>query len=277
MSTTRDRGLLIAAAALWLAGCSPGKPTEPTPPATEGTPAATEAAPAPAAPDLGAALVANLWQLDTAVDAGGQSIAAMFPGPENLLGLEFRDGRAGVTGSCNRISAGYQIVESTRLQMSPGMSTMMGCPPPLAAADAAISKFLTGTLQAELQGDASAPVLRLTGADGSVLALKGRPTPETRFGGPGTRAFLEVSTQSCPAPAESACLMVRDRFFDEQGLQSGTPGEWRALPQGIEGFTPAPGHEHVVRVKRFDVADPAGGQPTTHFVFDMVVESRTVK
>jgi hypothetical protein len=174
------------------------------------------------------------------------------------------------------MSAGYQVVESG-LQLSPGPSTMMACPPPLAAADSAMASFLSGSLQAELQGDAAAPVLRLAAADGRVLAFRGSPTPETRYGGPGTRAFLETSTQPCPAPAESSCLMVRDRFFDEQGLQTGTPGEWRALPRGIEGFTPTPGHEHVVRVKRFDVADPAGGQPTAHFVFDMVVESRTVK
>jgi heat shock protein HslJ len=273
MYATRAACLLLASAALGLAGCSPSKPPEPAAPPTEGTATATTES-APAAPDLGATLGANFWQLDTAVDAGGQSIAALFPDPENLLGLEFREGRVGVMGSCNRISAGYQLVEGTRLQMSPGMSTMMGCPPPLAAADAAISKFLTGTLQAELQGDAAAPVLRLTSGDGSVLAFNGRPTPETRFGGPGARAFLEVSIEACPAPAEPTCLMVRDRSFDEQGLLTGTPGEWRPLPAGIEGFTPAPGHEHVVRVKRFETP---GAQPAEHFVFDMVVESRTIK
>jgi heat shock protein HslJ len=277
MSLERPERLLIAAAALWLAGCSPSTPSGEAPATAEGTAAATAAEPAPtapAAPDLGATLVANTWQLDTANDASGQSIAAFFPGPENLLGLEFRDGRAAVTGGCNRISAGYQVVESTRLQLSPGMSTMMACPPPLAAADAAMSKFLTGTLQAELQGEATAPVLRLTAGDGTVLAFKGQPTPETRFGGPGARAFLEVSAQACPAPAEPTCLMVRDRFFDEQGLQTGTPGEYRPLPAGIEGFTPAAGHEHVVRVKRFETP---GQTPAEHFVFDMVVESRTVK
>ena len=275
MPRARTEVLLLVVASISMAGCSQAKPPESAASAAASTTAEpAPATPAPAAPDLGTTLVAHLWQLDTAVDAGGQSIAVLFPGPENLLGLEFRDNRVGVTGGCNRISAGYQVVESTRLAMSPGMSTMMGCPPPLAAADAAISKFLTGTLQAELQGDAAAPTLRLTGTDGSVLAFQGRPTPETRFGGPGARAFLEVSTQACPAPAEATCLMVRDRFYDEQGLQAGAPGEWRALPAGIEGFTPAPGHEHVVRVKRFETP---GQAPAEHFVFDMVVESRTVK
>jgi hypothetical protein len=155
---------------------------------------------------------------------------------------------------------------------------MMGCPPPLAAADEAIASFLSGTLQAQVQGDTGAPVLRLAAVDGRVLDFKGTPTPETRFGGPGTRAFLEISPEACEAPATSpACLKVRDRHFDEQGLRSGEPGEWRALPGGIEGYAPTPGQQQVVRVKRFEAPAAAGGDPTVHFIFDMIVESRTVQ
>ena len=156
---------------------------------------------------------------------------------------------------------------------------MMACPPPLAAADAAMGKFLSGTLQASIAGETGAPQLRLAAADGSVLTFAGTPTPETRFGGPGARAFLEVSPQPCvaPAPAARPCLMVRDRHFDENGLASGSPGEWRALPEGIEGYTPVDGEQHVVRVKRFEQAGAGGSPPTEHFVFDMIVETRTVQ
>lgn len=262
MPLSRPDRLLLVAAALWVAACSPTSPTE-----------------TQAAPDLGTTLVAYHWQLESATDAGGQSISALFTVPENQLGLEFAGGQLGVFGGCNRISAGYQLVEVSRLQLGAGRSTMMACPPPLAAIDAAISKFLSGTLQAELQGDTGAPVLRLAAADGSVLNFKGTPTPETRFGGPGSRAFLEVSPEPCAPPSDETpgCLKVRDRYFDEQGLPSGNPGEWRALPDGIEGVTRAPGQQQVVRVKRFETPGAAGGEPTVHFVFDMVVESRTVQ
>lgn len=271
------RRVSMIAVALSLAGCSQGTPTgTPAAPAEPAAVDAAAAAPAPAAPDLAATLVAHRWKLDAATDAGGQSIGALFPGPENLLGLEFADGRMGVTGGCNRIVAGYQLLDAGQLQLSPGASTMMACPPPLADADAAIGRLLTGTLQAELQGDARAPLLRLVAADGSVLSFSGTPTPETRYGVPGARAFLEVSTEPCPAPAEPSCLMVRDRSFDEQGLPSGTPGELRALPAGIEGYAPTPGQQQVVRVKRFDVPAASGGEASTHYVFDMVVESRTI-
>jgi hypothetical protein len=66
-------------------------------------------------------------------------------------------------------------------------------------------------------------------------------------------------------------------MFDEQGLPSGTPGEWRALPEGIEGYTPVAGEQQVVRVKRFESPGTAGGAPAVHYVFDMIVETRTIQ
>jgi len=266
MIVSRTGLISLVAATMTLAACSSDPPTDST----------AAAAAAPVAMELGPTLLAYRWRLESAADAAGESIASLFPGPENRLGLEFSDGRVGVTGGCNRMSAAYQVVEAARLQLVPGPATLMACPPPLAAADSAIAGFLTGTLQAELRGDAGAPLLQLTGADGSVLDFTGTPTPETRFGGPGTRAFLEVSTEACDAPhdASAGCLKVRDRHFDEQGLRVGEPGEWRALPGGIEGYAPTPGQQQVVRVKRFETT---GDEPTVHFVFDMVVESRTIQ
>lgn len=267
MTACRPALLPRVAAALALAACSPD-PTSNEPAAT----AMRAAAASPAVMELGPSLLAYHWQLETAVDAAGQSIASLFPSPENQLGLEFTEGQLGVTGGCNRIGAGYQVVEGPMLQLGPARSTMMGCPPPLAAADAAIAEFLSGTLQAELGGDSSAPALRLVAADGRSLVFKGTPTPETRFGVPGTRAFLEVSPEPCASPADAACITVRDIHYDEQGLKIGSPGEWRALAGGIEGYAPTPGEWQVVRVKRFETAGAAGGEPAVHFVFDMVVE-----
>ncbi len=284
MSLNCRNAVVLMAASIWVAGCSPKSPSgttaaEPAAPAAQPAGPAVAAPPAAPAPDLGATLTAYRWQLESATDGSGQSLQALFPGPANRLGIEFVDGQLGVTGGCNRLGAGYQLVEPAQLQLGPGRSTMMACLPPLAAADAAIAKFLTGTLQAELQGEAGSPVLRLSAADGTALTFSGDPTPETRFGGPGVRAFLEVSPEPCepPAPAERPCIKVRDRMFDEQGLPSGTPGEWRALPEGIEGYAPVAGEQQVVRVKRFEATGTAGGAPTVHYVFDMIVETRTVQ
>jgi len=281
MSLQHPHRLALVVAALCVAGCTPSKPPASTAPdaATAPAVASAPASPVAPAPDTATTLVAYEWQLKSATDGAGQSIAAFFPSPDKRLGLLFNDGRINVTGSCNRMSAGYQLLDSAQLQASPGPSTLMACPPPLASADAAIAKFLSGALQVAIEGEAGAPQLRLAAADGSSLTFGGTPTPETRFGGPGTRAFLEVSPKPCvaPAPAARPCLMVRDRHFDDNGLASGTPGEWRALREGIEGYTPAEGEQHVVRVKRFEQAGAAGSEPTVHFVLDLIIETRTVQ
>jgi len=275
---------VLVAVAIGIAGCSPspsGSATGSDAAAPAAGQGATAGAPIEAAPvpDLGSTLVAYRWRLESATDASGQPIDALFPGPEHLLGVEFIEGQLGVSGGCNRLGVGYQVLEPGQLQLGQARSTMMACPPPLADADAAMAKFLAGTLQAEIKGDAGAPVLRLAAVDGTALTFSGQPTPETRFGGPGTRAFLEVSPEACqpPAPTARPCLVVRDRFFDEQGLPSGTPGEWRALPEGIDGYTPTEGQQQVIRVKRFESPAVAGGEPTVHFVLDMIVESRTIQ
>jgi heat shock protein HslJ len=278
----RPYRLALVVAALCMAGCSRSTPPGTSAPAaTAPAVASTPAGPAAAtpAPDTATTLVAYRWQLASASDAAGQSIAAFFPTPDHPLGIEFGDGRLGVTGGCNRISVGYQLLDSTQLQLGQGISTMMACPPPLGDADAAFARFLAGTLQVAIGGEAGAPQLRLAAADGSTLTFNGAPTPETRFGSPGTRAFLEVSPQPCvaPAPAARPCVMVRDRHFDENGIASGTPGEWRPLPEGIEGYKPAEGEQHVVRVKRFEQAGAAGGEPTVHYVLDLVIETRTIQ
>jgi heat shock protein HslJ len=275
----------LITAAVWIAGCTPDTPASTSAadgaaPVNEQAVASDAAALSAPMPGLSTTLVAYRWQLESATDPSGQSIVAFFPGPENLLGVEFDDGQLGTTGGCNRLSVGYQLLEPAQLQLGPGRSTMMACPPPLADADVAFAKFLTGTLQAEIQGEETdAPVLRLTTVDGTALTFNGQPIPETRFGGPGTRAFLEVSPDPCrpPAPSARPCLLVRDRDFDEQGLPSGTPGEWRALPEGIEGYTPTEGEQHVVRVKRFETPGAAGGEPAVHFVLELIVETRTIQ
>lgn len=282
MPLNSPRRIVLIAIAMGLAACNPGTPPESTAPTAATAPAvepptATATPAAAPATDNAASLVANQWQLTSATDGAGQAMLVLFPAEGKPLGLLVADGRLNVTGSCNRISAGYQWLDAAQLQLSAGVSTRMACPPPLADADDAMTRFLSGTLQLSIAGASDAPQLQLTAADGSVLTFSGTPTPETRFGGPGARAFLEVSPQPCEAPAASPCLMVRDRDFDDNGLVRGTPGEWRALPEGIEGFTPVAGEQSVVRVKRFEKTGAAGSPPTQHFVFDMTVETRTVE
>lgn len=260
---------LLAAAVLLLTACSREAPSAPEP----------TAPPAVAAPDAAASLVAYRWQLQSARDAQGQQIAVLAPAPDRVLGIDFVDGAVSVNGGCNRLSVPYTLTDAGQLQLGQGRSTMMACPPPLGDIDAAFTSFLSGTLTIVLSNMPDVPMLQLAAANGTTMSFTGTPTPETRFGSAGTRAFLEVSAEPCAPDAGSTppCLVVRDVQFDEQGLRTGTPGEWRPLPDGVEGFSTEPGASYVVRVKRFEQASASGGEPAVFFIYDMTVEARTGK
>ena len=104
------------------------------------------------------------------------------------------------------------------------------------------------------------PQLVLTNAAGDRLVFHGMPTADTRFGGPGERVFMEVAaeTQPCSHPliADKQCLQVREIVFDDNGLRVGEPGEWQNFYDDIEGFSHQPGTRNVLRVNRYNIANP---------------------
>src|SRR5512137_176558 len=117
MSVHRSHLLSLVVAAVCVAGCTPSKSPEELA-AADWKPAtaapAAPAAPAAVAPalDTAATLVGYQWALKSATDAAGQSIGALFPSPDKPLGLLFGEGRINVTGGCNRMSAGYQLLDA---------------------------------------------------------------------------------------------------------------------------------------------------------------------
>ncbi len=99
---------------------------------------------------------------------------------------------------------------------------MKACEPALMRLDAEVARLFKGDMRLAQSGDAAAPRLQLTAADGSVLTFAGDPTPETRYGGPGTTVFLEVAAQrvQCKHPLipDHRCLQVRERRDSESGV-----------------------------------------------------------
>jgi Domain of unknown function (DUF4377) len=113
-----------------------------------------------------------------------------------------------------------------------------------------------------------------------TLNFNGEPTPESLYGA-GTTVFLEIADQSvaCPNPPapNTRCLQYRERHYDDQGLEVGTPGEWKPLTVNIEGFTHHEGVRNVLRVKQFQRPASAGGTPSNLYVLDLVLESQIVE
>lgn len=250
---------------LALALCACGRPDETDPGGEQ-----------PAAAAAASLLTGHRWKLEAATDAQGKRIEALFPGPMNVLTLSLEDGLAAVSGGCNRISGRYELDAQQELTLAGLRATLMACDPVLMQADEAIQKLLSQP-QRVLVLEGSPPRLQLVSAAGDTTRWVGEPTPETRFGGPGERVFLEVAPQRIPCDhpliAEHQCLQVREIKYDEQGIRQGEPGPWQALHEEIEGFEFREGERKVLRLKRFK-RDPAPADASSIvYVLDMVVEA----
>jgi len=239
----------------------------------------TLVAPAPEGDGLAQQLEAYRWTLVSATDASDQRIAGLPPGKDHPVVLSFADSRVSIQGPCNRLVGTYQITGANQLTVNANASTMMACDPAVMQADSALSTMLAKPSQVEMTGRPSAR-LRLVSAGNATLTFSGQATPESLYG-PSTTVFLEISAHSVacqnPPPPNTRCLQYRERFFDEQGLVVGTPGEWRPLHENIEGYTHREGERNVLRVKRFNRAAGPAGPSSTVYVLDLMVESETVK
>lgn len=264
--------LLLLALPLALAGCPQ--------PAEQAAAAAPASVPAPPTIDTPALLPQYHWQLTDANDAQGKRIDALFARADKPVQLDFRDGRLGVSNTCNRMGGTYTLSDGS-VTVGRLASTMMACTDDaLMALDQEVGKRLEGTLKlAATQDDAAR--LTLTTATGDTLVFTGDPTVETRYGGPGERVFLEVAaeTKPCSHPLipDKQCLQVREIQYDDKGLKVGTPGAFEHFYDSIEGYTHEPGIRNVLRVDRFTVKNPPADASSSAYVLDMVVESANEK
>lgn len=261
--------LLPLPLALALAACAQNG----TPPPADTTPPAD----APAATAVGPeSLAGHHWRLESATDAGGARIDALFPGGDHVLTLDFRDGRVSVSGGCNGQGGSVTTGDDGTLQVGRMMSTQMACDAPLMQADDAVATLLAQPQQWQVE-ESAPPRLRLVAADGSTSVWAGEPTAETRYGGEGETVFMEVAPQriDChhPMMPDYKCLQVREIRYDDKGIKQ-PPGEWEAFYGDIEGFEFRPGERKVLRLKKFDKPDPVPADASSiAYVLDMVVES----
>ena len=244
--------------------------------------ATTAATPAsvvtPAASDANTDLDRYHWRLQDATDARGKRIDALFVQADKPLQLDFADGRIAIANACNRMGGGYSL-EGESLTVARMASTMMACADPtLMALDGEIGKRPEGASKLTLTlAPGDTPTLALANAAGDKLVFAGDPTAETRYGGPGERIFLEVAAQTRPCShpliPDMQCLQVRERRYDDKGLQVGTPGEFGNFYEPIEGYTHQPGMRNVLRVQRYTRKDVPADASRFAYVLDRVVES----
>ena len=262
--------LALAACTGTMSTSDPAAPAAPEPPAPPAAPVA------PAAPELAAELPRFHWRLQEANAADGSRIEALFARADKPVQLDFDKGRLAVSNTCNRMGGSYALAAGT-LTVGRMASTMMACADPkLMALDDEVGKRLEGALSLALAaGDA--PSLTLGNAVGDTLVFAGTPTPDTRYGGPGERIFLEIAAQtkpcSHPLMPDMQCLQTREITYDDKGLKVGTPGAFGNFYDAIEGYTHEPGVRNVLRLQRYTRKDVPADASKYAYVLDMVVES----
>lgn len=272
-------GAAVAGAALLAACAQPAPAPHPGPmPLPPPSPGATS--------PLAQQLTAYQWDLQAARHARGQDDTRWRVAARAPLRLSFQDGRVAVHNLCNVVGGDYQL-NGTQLRIGRTMSTMRACAEPgLMALEQRVGQQLPTVQSAAIQASAragGAPQLMLRFADGSQWQLAGQATPQTRYGAPGERLFLEVAPHkvACnhPLMRNATCLRVRDVRYDANGLNK-QYGAWRVFQGSIEGFEHRAGMRQILRVDRYSLARngqlPADG-PRHAYVLDMVVESEAVR
>ncbi|AKV01455.1 putative lipoprotein [Labilithrix luteola] len=229
---------------------------------------------------LSTTLTANRWTLESATDAQGKRLDALFPDAKHTLTLSFENGRAAVAGGCNSMGGGYALDTQNTVTISQLASTRKACEPALMQADQAIGALLAKPLQAKI--DTATPLrMHLASPSGETSIWVGEPTATTRYGGAGETMFLEIAPARVTCPhamiPNYQCLQVREIRYDAQGIKQSPPGEWQFLYENIEGFEFREGERKVLRLKKFKRNPAPADASSIAYVLDMVVESEIVK
>lgn len=273
---TRPQSLLLLSPlmlSLAMTGCAQS-PSNADPAAV--APAPSSSSPSQAANPMNATLGGYHWRLQDATGNRGQRIHALLARPELPLQFDFVDGRLGIVNACNSISGDVSLDGDT-VRIGALRATKMACmDAAVMALDDEIGKRLQGNARIRLL-ESDPPQLVWIAANGDVLRFVGVPTPETRYGSAGTTVYMEVAARTKPCkhpmtPNPQTCLEVREVRFAE-GLRVGKPGAWQLFHGTIDGYTHEDGIRTVLRVKRFDIADPPMDAPAVGYVLDTIIES----
>ena len=196
------------------------------------------------------------------------------------LVLSFDDNqRLSIQTGCNN-QGGTWKVEGNTIVTSPLASTMMACADDLMqqerlSADIFSEKKVPFTLST--QNDQT--ILTITDSKGQKKTLLGKMTAEAKYQSEGKIVFLEISpqTKSCTGVAPQTCMQVREIKYDDKGIKTYADKNWSLYYGQIEDFEHNPNQRVIVRVKRFDIKNPAADQSSIADVLDMVVEQEIVK
>ncbi|MDY6489569.1 META and DUF4377 domain-containing protein [Acinetobacter faecalis] len=195
--------------------------------------------------------------------------------------LTFADkGRLSVSTSCNTLGTSWKV-ENNIITTTNIMSTMMACDEASTKQEGfASSLFSTGKTPFVLNlDDVQKPTLTLVAANGEKVVFTGKMTPEVKYQTQGETIFLEVNpkTVQCQGVAPQTCLQVREIKYNDKGIKTQADQNWSNFYDSIEGYEHNPNERQVIRVKRYEIKNPAADQSKYAYVHDMTIEREAVK
>ncbi|MDM1763443.1 DUF4377 domain-containing protein [Acinetobacter sichuanensis] len=203
-------------------------------------------------------------------------------GAAKPLVLNFaQDGSLGISTSCNGMSTSWKI-ENNQIVSTNVASTLMACSGDAAKQEGlAASLFEQGKTAFVLNtSNPQNPTLTLTSAKGEKVVFTGQLTPETKYQSQGETIFLEISpeTKECTAGVmKKQCLQVREIKYADNGVKTQVDKDWTLFYDNIDGFTHTTDERQVVRIKRYEIKNPAADQSKYAYVQDMIIEREAVK
>ena len=111
-----------------------------------------------------ATLTDTFWRIES---LGDMPLTPVPDTTEPHLVLLADDGRYAATAGCNRMAGGFRTGADGALSFDAGLTTLMACPPPLDAREAALTAALSATAGYGIDGD----TLRLRDAAGADVAV----------------------------------------------------------------------------------------------------------
>ena len=197
-----------------------------------------------------------------------------------VLTFAKQDQRLSIATGCNTQGTTWNL-DKGQLVTGNLMSTMKACSPELMNQEKLSSSiFNKRNIAFNLNTtEAENPTLTVSNAKGEKFVFQGKMTPEAQYQTQAEIIFLEIApeTKPCTGVAPQTCLQVREVKYDEKGLKTQVDKDWTYFYSGIEGYNHVPKQRQIVRVKRYEIKNPAADQSKYAYVQDMIVESEIVK
>ncbi|SEL74832.1 META and DUF4377 domain-containing protein [Acinetobacter sp. DSM 11652] len=190
------------------------------------------------------------------------------------------DKKLSIHTSCNTLFGGFELKNNT-IVAAQLASTMKGC-----NGLAAEQERFAGNLFSQAAvpfvlnlNDRDNPTLTLVQPNGEKIIFTGKMTPETKYKTQGETIFLEISpeTKQCTGVTPQTCLQVREIKYNDSGIKTQVDKDWTLFYDQIEGFSHSPNERQIIRVKRYEIKNPAADQSKYAYIFDMAVEREAVK